>query len=164
MSADGKWIAELEGLGGDAKAERLRLEAVCGNIDRLSELIKAGVDVNKSDAGGTTALMKASVCGRDECIPVLLEAGAELEHVDNNGFTALMDACFSGHEACARTLLNAGANLLAVNKGSRTAEQLAAEQAQTPFFSAEYRERCRRCVHLLQQPRRVHAPAPRGGR
>ena len=50
MSADDvAWIkAELQGLGDDEKAEWLCDEARRGDLNRLSGLIKAGADVNKS--------------------------------------------------------------------------------------------------------------------
>ena len=153
MSADGAWKAELQGLGGDEKAARLRDAAGRGDLDRLSELIKVGADVNKCDRYGYSALMRASLSGHDECIPVLLEAGAELELANNNGWTALMNACHSGREASTLTLLNVGANPLAASKADHTAARLETQVAKAQYVPAEERERCRRCVQLLQQPR-----------
>ena len=167
MSAGGA-KAELQGLGDgeeaellgeyrrledDAKAVRLRDAAERGNLDRLSERIKVGADVNKCDRYGYSALMRASLSGHDECIPVLLEAGAELELANNNGWTALMIACHSGREASSLTLLNAGANPRAASKADQTAARLATQVAEAQYVPAEERERCRRCVQLLQQPR-----------
>ena len=126
----GAWRAGLLGLGDDQIARRLNEAARRGHLDRLSELIKAGADVNEADHWGVTALMNANRSGHDACIPVLLEGGAELNRADNNGWTALVYACHWGREACTLALLNAGADTLAVNKRGRTAVQVAAVAAE----------------------------------
>ena len=59
----------------------------------------------------------------------------------------------NGYEAITLALLDAGAYPLAVNKDGETAEQQAAERAQDEDEDEKYRQRCRRCVELLQQPR-----------
>ena len=150
MAADAVWKAKMRDLDDDEKAGRLRLAATFGHIDRLSELIKAGVDFKKSDRDGFTALHDASAGGHDACIRLLLESGAELERSNKDGWTALMFACRNGHEACILTLQNAGADPLAVNKELKNAAQLAAERAELLYFPEETRERFRRCAKLLQ--------------
>ena len=100
----------LRGLG-DEETERLHDEAQRGNPGGMSEMIKAGVDVNKADRHGSTALMLASTNGHDACVRVLLEAGADVNKGDNGGITALMLASMGGSDACVRQLIEAGAEL-----------------------------------------------------
>ena len=153
MSANDAWKAELQGLDDEEKAEWLRDAAWDGHLDHVSELIKAGADVNKGDGLGVTALMKTSMYRREACTDVLLKAGAELEQADDDGYTALMHACDCGHETIALALLNAGADPLAVNKSGQTVAQATEKQVQDQHLPAEWRERCRRCLKLLQKRR-----------
>eukprot|EP00667_Euglena_gracilis_P002817 EG_transcript_2823 len=80
----------------------------CAATVRL--LLVAGVDVNRRNRDGTTALMAASERGSAEVVRLLLAAGAEVNAVAYN-LTALAVASRNGHGAVVRQLLEAGANL-----------------------------------------------------
>ena len=56
---------------------RLFEAAKLGDIDRTTELIYEGLDVNDCDANGVTPLIMACSVGNLELVELLLEAGAE---------------------------------------------------------------------------------------
>ncbi len=68
-------------------------------------LAKAGVDLNRQDADGLTALMHAAFFGRDDVIDELLKMGSDPRLLDRLGNTALH---WSGTPAVARRLMRAG--------------------------------------------------------
>lgn len=51
--------------------------------------LNLGVDVNKADDRGVTALMRACECGRLVIIKLLIAHGADPDMTDNEGYTAL---------------------------------------------------------------------------
>ena len=94
--------------------------------------------------------------GREPTFRLLIKEGAEIDKANKRGYTLLMWACGNGHEAITLALLDAGADPLAVNEYGKTAEQWAAKEAQRfPLNPEEDRQRIRRCVELLQQPREL---------
>ncbi len=54
----------------------------------IDYLIAKGVNINKKDAGGRTALMYAAAEGQDNTIKKLIESGADISIVDANGASA----------------------------------------------------------------------------
>lgn len=73
----------------------------------LSQIVKAGVDVNARSNRGETALMASAVTGMAD--EELLNAGAEVNAVNNGGMTALMLLAQHGEPKEIETLLKAGA-------------------------------------------------------
>lgn len=85
----------------------------------LSEIVKAGVDVNARSKKGETALMASAVAGMaDES---LLKAGAEVNAVNDDGMTALMLLVQRGDPEEVETLLKAGADARMKDSKGRTA-------------------------------------------
>lgn len=78
----------------------------------LEVLLKAGLDPNRKEADGVTALMAASRDGQVHRVKILLRDGANVDAVDHRGRTALIQA--SGARILSseivKELLNAGAN------------------------------------------------------
>lgn len=74
--------------------------AVCGNVEAVELLLKAGADPNDADYCGMTALMYASgsFAGDDmgKIARLLVDYGADLDMVDHFGQTALMHAEYYG--------------------------------------------------------------------
>ena len=85
----------------------------------LSEIVKAGVDVNARSKRGETALMASAVTGMaDEDI---LNAGAEVNAVNDDGMTALMLLVQHGDPSEIATILKAGADARMKDSKGRTA-------------------------------------------
>ncbi|XP_043739803.1 photoreceptor ankyrin repeat protein isoform X2 [Cervus elaphus] len=84
---------QVDGNGRDKEGDTaLMLAAQAGHVSLVSHLINyyAGLDLERRDQRGLTALMKAAMRDRSECVAALLMAGADLTAVDPvRGKTAL---------------------------------------------------------------------------
>jgi hypothetical protein len=85
----------------------------------VSEIIKAGVDVNARSKRGETALMASAVTGMAD--EDLLNAGAEVNAVNDVGMTALMLLVQRGDPDEIETLARAGADARKRDSAGRTA-------------------------------------------
>jgi TonB family protein len=85
----------------------------------LSEIVKAGVDVNARSKIGETALMASAVTGMAD--EDLLNAGAEVNAANDDGVTALMLLVQRGDPSEVETLLKAGADARMKDSKGRTA-------------------------------------------
>lgn len=63
-----------------------------GDVVRVEEALKGGVDVNSAGMDGMTALMHASSNGHSEVVKCLLDRGADSSLADEDGDTALTHA------------------------------------------------------------------------
>jgi ankyrin repeat protein len=79
-----------------------------GYRDRALALIAEGVDVNGTQADGTTALLWAAHLGDAELVDQLIGAGADANAVNEYGATALAEAAASGDREIVARLLDAG--------------------------------------------------------
>lgn len=75
-----------------------------------------GVDVNVTDARGTTPLHWAAVCNRPDMCKVLVAKGAAIMFRDSNNMTAMHYATQKGFDECATVLQK----LAAPPPGART--------------------------------------------
>jgi len=66
--------------------------AAAARVDRVRRSLEQGLDVNKADPDGRTAMMMAAFEGYTEVVEVLIEYGAEVDRRDHAGRTALMYA------------------------------------------------------------------------
>lgn len=74
--------------------------------ERLKALLSAaGLDVNKTTAGGKTALMEACEKGIEENARLLLEKGADVDAVDALGRSAMDFAAAQGRDEILMLLL-----------------------------------------------------------
>ena len=67
-----------------------------GDLKRVREFIRRGVDVNEFTQGGVTLLQLAIKGGYKNIALALLEAGADVHAKDVIGRTALHWTCFEG--------------------------------------------------------------------
>src|SRR5262245_51131262 len=82
-----------------------------GDVERVTELLRAGCDVNKLASDENTALMRAAYYGHADLVAMLLREGADPTKPAKDGASALFWACRCGHEATARMRIVAGANV-----------------------------------------------------
>lgn len=80
------------------------------NHAAVRALLKQGVNVNASEADGTTALHWASYRDDETLVDLLLRAGATVNAANDLGATPLWAASQNGSAAMVRRLLQAGAN------------------------------------------------------
>ncbi len=97
--------------------------------DLMPLFLQRGVDLNRTDNQGMTALMlKAdNHCYKDYIKP-LIQAGANIHIADNSGNTVLHYALESGDAATARYLIKKGADYNRPNNQGKTAVHLAVEK------------------------------------
>lgn len=84
------------------------LAARDADVDKLSRLIEAGVDVNAADSSGLTALNWAVYNGNVDCVRRLLVASRiDVNKADLQGFTPLFWAIYKNNAECVQLLLAA---------------------------------------------------------
>jgi ankyrin repeat protein len=90
-------------------------------VRAVRRLVENGVDYNRVDKFGLTALMHASFRGRIDIVRVLIANGADVNHVNNYGEIALVHASWSGRVNVVRVLIELGADVNRVDKNGWTA-------------------------------------------
>ena len=83
--------------------ENLVQAAEEGNMERLSQLIKAGANVNTPDKFGNLAAHKAATKGHRKCLELLVKAGANVNKSDKMERTPITQAAMYGNGDCAVT-------------------------------------------------------------
>lgn len=102
----------------------------------VSEMLKAGADVNARSKRGETALMASAVTGMTD--EDLLDAGADVNAVNDVGMTALMLLVQRGKPEEITTLLKAGADARKKDAAGRTAlDYLNAANCGRPILEAK---------------------------
>ena len=97
-----------------------------GDTARVRALIDTRVDVNATQADGTTALHWAVDLDRPEVVQVLIRAGANVKTANRYGATPLWLASVNGNPKTIAMLLEAGADVGAINGDGETALMVAA--------------------------------------
>ena len=98
------------------------------NTHQVEFILASGVDINASNAHGTTALMRAVSHGRVRMVRVLLKHGADPNLSRNDKFTPLLLAAFFGHEEIVRILVEHGADVDAATRFGTSAQMWAASR------------------------------------
>jgi len=97
-------------LGSQLVSEFLEL-AFTGDLSGIKAYIATGMDINRSNYDGRTALMIASSRGFTQVVHALLRAEAEVNAVDSRSHSALLEATLFGHDKVIQLLLEYGAEL-----------------------------------------------------
>jgi len=99
----------------------LHTAALQGNVTAVRQHIKAGSDLDRKDAYGSTPLVVAATFGKTEAARALIEAGADTSISNREGATPLHIAAFLCHREIVQALLDAGADKTARDKAGSTA-------------------------------------------
>ena len=94
----------------------LHAAAQSGDTEEVHRLIKAGTDMNATDAEGNTALHLAANNGHLEVVQALLAGGADANAQDAQGWTPIFKAVYNHEMDCgfapvAQALVEAGADV-----------------------------------------------------
>ena len=96
-------------------------------LKSIEVLIKAGADVNTTDAAGNVPLISVIHFNHEECVPLLLESGADVNATEaDTGSSALIIAVTKCKDEALEQLTKAGADVNIVNKKGDTALTIAA--------------------------------------
>jgi uncharacterized protein len=105
VSASGYYAYETQYLPSE-----LRVAATRGELARVQELIRKGVDVNRVlGAPSNSALNRAIEGGNTAVVKVLIDTGADVNSTGESGMTPLMIAAFFGSASIVDLLIRAGA-------------------------------------------------------
>ena len=85
--------------------------ATAARVERVRQSLEQGMDVNKADGDGRTALMMAAFEGYTEVVRFLLDNGAEADLRDGAGRTAMMYASSGPFPQTVELLIQNGANI-----------------------------------------------------
>ncbi|XP_060204220.1 potassium channel SKOR-like isoform X2 [Lycium barbarum] len=103
-------------------AMRLNCAAHDGDLYRISRLIGAGAEPNRTDYDGRSPLHLAASKGHGDITVFLIQRGVEINARDNFGYTPLLEAVKNGHDHVASLLVEAGALLGIDNDGTYLCE------------------------------------------
>ncbi len=98
-----------------------------GEAYDVVSLVRDGVDINKADANGNTALMWAAKFQDADVVTDFLRRGAKINAATTNGATALIWASTRNNVETVSCLLEKGANINAATANGNTALMCAAK-------------------------------------
>uniref|UniRef100_A0A8C1Q920 Ankyrin 3a n=1 Tax=Cyprinus carpio TaxID=7962 RepID=A0A8C1Q920_CYPCA len=116
-----------EGKWSDSNASYLRA-ARAGNLEKVLDYLKTGVDINICNQNGLNALHLASKEGHVDVVAELLKLGANVDAATKKGNTALHIASLAGQEEVVRELVTNGANVNAQSQNGFTPLYMAAQE------------------------------------
>ncbi|KAJ8372645.1 hypothetical protein AAFF_G00280610 [Aldrovandia affinis] len=102
--------------------------ARAGNLEKVLECLKGGVDINTCNQNGLNALHLAAKEGHLELVEELLERDTPVDSATKKGNTALHIASLAGQEGVAKLLLKRGANVNAQSQNGFTPLYMAAQE------------------------------------
>ncbi|XP_030642768.1 ankyrin-3-like [Chanos chanos] len=111
----------------DSNASYLRA-ARAGNLEKVLDYLKTGVDINICNQNGLNALHLASKEGHVEVVAELLKLGANVDAATKKGNTALHIASLAGQTEVVRELVTNGANVNAQSQNGFTPLYMAAQE------------------------------------
>ncbi|XP_075921650.1 uncharacterized protein LOC116940156 isoform X7 [Petromyzon marinus] len=99
-----------------------------GNLERLMDHLKGGMDINTCNQNGLNALHLASKEGHVDVVTELLKREAEIDTATKKGNTALHIAALAGQTDIVRVLVEFGANINAQSQNGFTPLYMAAQE------------------------------------
>ncbi|XP_078069737.1 ankyrin-2b isoform X4 [Mustelus asterias] len=111
----------------DSNASFLRA-ARAGNLDKVLEYLKGGIDINTSNQNGLNALHLAAKEGHVDLVQELLERGAVVDSSTKKGNSALHIASLAGQADVVKTLVKQGANINSQSQNGFTPLYMAAQE------------------------------------
>ncbi|XP_052000967.1 ankyrin-3-like [Xyrauchen texanus] len=111
----------------DSNASYLRA-ARAGNLEKVLDYLKTGVDINICNQNGLNALHLASKEGHVEVVVELLKLGANVDAATKKGNTALHIASLAGQADVVKELVTNGANINAQSQNGFTPLYMAAQE------------------------------------
>nr|XP_057901935.1 ankyrin-2-like isoform X12 [Doryrhamphus excisus] len=102
--------------------------ARAGNIDKVLEFLKNGVDISTCNQNGLNALHLAAKEGHQDLVEELLERGAPVDSSTKKGNTALHIASLAGQREVVRLLVKRGADVNSQSQNGFTPLYMAAQE------------------------------------
>ncbi|XP_035307781.1 ankyrin-2 isoform X7 [Cricetulus griseus] len=119
--------ARLQQLLSDSNASFLRA-ARAGNLDKVVEYLKGGIDINTCNQNGLNALHLAAKEGHVGLVQELLGRGSSVDSATKKGNTALHIASLAGQAEVVKVLVKEGANINAQSQNGFTPLYMAAQE------------------------------------
>ncbi|XP_059961196.1 ankyrin-2 isoform X15 [Mesoplodon densirostris] len=114
-------------LKSDSNASFLRA-ARAGNLDKVVEYLKGGIDINTCNQNGLNALHLAAKEGHVGLVHELLGRGSAVDSATKKGNTALHIASLAGQAEVVKVLVKEGANINAQSQNGFTPLYMAAQE------------------------------------
>ncbi|XP_078792674.1 ankyrin-2b isoform X39 [Oryzias latipes] len=102
--------------------------ARAGNIDKVLEYLKGGVDISTCNQNGLNALHLAAKEGHMDLVQELLDRGAPVDSSTKKGNTALHISSLAGQAEVVKTLVKRGADINAQSQNGFTPLYMAAQE------------------------------------
>ncbi|KAM6148140.1 ankyrin-2 isoform 2-T2 [Erethizon dorsatum] len=119
--------AREPGAPSDSNASFLRA-ARAGNLDKVVEYLKGGIDINTCNQNGLNALHLAAKEGHVGLVQELLGRGSAVDSATKKGNTALHIASLAGQAEVVKVLVKEGANINAQSQNGFTPLYMAAQE------------------------------------
>ncbi|XP_051240603.1 ankyrin-2-like [Dicentrarchus labrax] len=103
--------------------------ARAGNIDKVLDFLKNGVDITTCNQNGLNALHLAAKEGHKDLVEELLERGAPVDSSTKKGNTALHIASLAGQKEVVRLLVKRGADVNSQSQNGFTPLYMAAQES-----------------------------------
>ncbi|XP_070683825.1 ankyrin-2-like [Pempheris klunzingeri] len=103
--------------------------ARAGNIDKVLDFLKNGVDISTCNQNGLNALHLAAKEGHKDLVEELLERGAPVDSATKKGNTALHIASLAGQKEVVKLLVKRGADVNSQSQNGFTPLYMAAQES-----------------------------------
>uniref|UniRef100_A0AAV2LLR5 Ankyrin n=1 Tax=Knipowitschia caucasica TaxID=637954 RepID=A0AAV2LLR5_KNICA len=102
--------------------------ARAGNLDKVLEFLKSGIDICTCNQNGLNALHLAAKEGHTDLVEELLDRGSQVDSSTKKGNTALHIAALAGQKEVVRLLVKRGANINSQSQNGFTPLYMAAQE------------------------------------